>query len=139
MSDDAPEDLVFRHGAMEHEGEAGQDEGQVWRGEDEEAEKGEARLGVASAPDVDEGAGQGGAEEGHGEQGRDEQEDGGGVEEEPGEVGGGGVWPAGGGGGEGGHGFFEEARVALEEEDVEEEVERQGAEVDEGGEEAPVL
>ena len=36
-------------------------------------------------------------------------------------------------------GFFEEAGVALEEEDVEEEVEGEGSEVEEGGEESPVL
>jgi hypothetical protein len=35
--------------------------------------------------------------------------------------------------------LFEEARVSLEEEDVVEEVEAEGAEVEEGGEEAPVL
>lgn len=36
-------------------------------------------------------------------------------------------------------GFFKEARVALQEEDVEEEVEGEGAEIYECGEEAPVL
>jgi hypothetical protein len=36
-------------------------------------------------------------------------------------------------------GLLEHAGVALDEEDVEEEVEGEGAEVDEGGEEAPVL
>ena len=44
----------------------------------------------------------------------------GGVCEEPGEV------------RDGGGGFFEHARVALDEEDVEEEVQGEGAEVDEG-------
>lgn len=36
-------------------------------------------------------------------------------------------------------GFFEETGVALQEEDMKEEVEREGAKVDEGGEETPVL
>ena len=36
-------------------------------------------------------------------------------------------------------GFFEEARVALKEENVEDEVEGEGAEVKECGEKAPVL
>ncbi len=36
-------------------------------------------------------------------------------------------------------GFFEQARVALQEEDVEEEVQGEGAEVDECCQEAPVL
>lgn len=57
----------------------------------------------------------------------DEEESGGGVEEEPAEV------------RDAGSGFFEHAGVALNEEDVEEEVERERAEVDEGREEAPVL
>jgi hypothetical protein len=53
------------------------------------------------------------------EEGRDEEEGGAGVEEEPGEV------------GDAGGGFFEHAGVALDEEDMEEEVEREGPEVDE--------
>lgn len=35
--------------------------------------------------------------------------------------------------------FFEETRVSLEEEDVENEVEREGAKVEEGREETPIL
>ena len=42
-------------------------------------------------------------------------------------------------GGRAAGGFFEEAGVALEEEDVEEEVEGEGAEVEERGQNAPVL
>lgn len=68
------------------------------------------------------------AEEGHGDERGDEEQGGAAVEEEPGEVGGGGAG-----------GFFEEARVAREEEDVEDEVEGEGAEVEEGGYEAPEL
>jgi hypothetical protein len=41
--------------------------------------------------------------------------------------------------GDGGGGFFQHAGVALHEEDVEDEVEGEGSEVDEGGEEAPEL
>ena len=40
---------------------------------------------------------------------------------------------------DGGGGFLEHAGVALDEEDVEEEVQGEGPEVDESGEEAPVL
>lgn len=35
--------------------------------------------------------------------------------------------------------LLEKARVALEEKDMKEKIEREGSEVDEGGEEAPVL
>jgi len=42
-------------------------------------------------------------------------------------------------GGGAARGFFEEAGVAGEEEDVEDEVEGEGAEVEEGGYEAPEL
>ena len=51
---------------------------------------------------------------------RDGEEDGGGVEHEVGEV------------SDAGGGLLEHAGVALDEEDVEEEVEGEGAEVDEG-------
>ena len=36
-------------------------------------------------------------------------------------------------------GFFEQAGIALQEEDVEEEIEGERAEVEEGGYEAPIL
>lgn len=36
-------------------------------------------------------------------------------------------------------GFFKHARIALDEEDVEDELETEGAEIDKGGQEAPVL
>lgn len=68
------------------------------------------------------------AEEWHGDEGGEGDEADAGVEEEPGEVGGGAAG-----------GFFEEARVALHEEDVEDEVEGEGAEVEEGCCEAPEL
>ena len=59
---------------------------------------------------------------------RGDQENGAGIEEQPGEV----RWGSAGR-------FLEQARVALQEEDVEEEVEGEGAEVEEGGQEAPDL
>lgn len=59
-------------------------------------------------------------EEGDGDEGGERDEAHAGVEEEPGEVGGGAAG-----------GFFEEAGVALHEKDVEDEVEGEGAEVEE--------
>lgn len=61
-------------------------------------------------------------EERHGDEWGDEEERRGRVEEQPCEVGGGAPT-----------GFFEEAAVAREEEDVEDEVEGEGAEVEECG------
>lgn len=107
---------------MQNEREGHQDPRQIRGGEDHEAEEAQARVGIAPAPDVDEGAAEGGAEEGHGEQGRHEEQDAAGVQQQPGEVR---RRPA--------RGFFEQARVPLLEEDVEEEVEVEWSEVDEGG------
>jgi len=84
-------------------------------------------VGVPPAPDIDKGAGQGGAEKGLVEEGGEAQQGGGGVGDHPGKV----------GGADGG--LFEHAGVALDEEHVEDEVEGERAEVDEGGDEAPVL
>lgn len=128
MTDDDATDLVFGYRAMQHQTKRHQNPGEIGCGEDEETEEAQSGFGVAARPDVDEAAAEGGAEEGDGEEGGEAEEDDGGVEEEPGEVG----WGAAGG-------FFEKAGVALEEEDVEEEVDREGAEVDEGCQEAPVL
>lgn len=128
MTDDDATDLVFRYRAMQHQTKRHQNPGEIGRSEDEETEEAQSGFGVAARPDVDEAAAEGGAEEGDGEEGGEAEEDDGGVEEEPREVG----WGAAGG-------FFEEAGVALEEEDVEEEVDGERAEVDEGCQEAPVL
>lgn len=68
------------------------------------------------------------AEEGHGDEGGEGDEADAGIEEEPGKVGGGAAG-----------GFFEEPGVALHEEDVEDEVEGERAEVEEGCCEAPEL
>jgi hypothetical protein len=68
------------------------------------------------------------AEEGHRDEGREQQQRGHGVDQQPREV-----------GGRTARGLLEQARVALEEVDVEEEVDGEGAEVEEGCEEAPVL
>lgn len=68
------------------------------------------------------------AEEDHGDEGGEREEEDAGVEKEPGEVGRGAAG-----------GFFEKPGVALHEEYVEDEVEGEGAEVEEGGCEAPEL
>lgn len=97
---------------MQHERESHQHPGQIRRREHQQAQETQSCVGIASTPDVDQRAAEGGAEEGHGEEGRHQEQHGAGVEEQPGEVRGGAA-----------RGFFEEARVALLEEDVEEEVE----------------
>ena len=99
------------------------------RCEDEDAQKAEAGIGVAAGPDVDEGAGEGGAQKGQRRgEGAEGEEGGRGIEKEPRK-----------GGGRRSGALLEEARVSLEEEDVEEQVERGWSEVDEGGQEPPVL
>ena len=107
---------------MQHQTKRHQHPRQIRRREDEQPQEAQPRLWVPSRPDVDQSAAQCASQEGHGQERGGEQEDGGGEEEEPGEV----RWGAAGG-------FLEEAGVALEEEDVEEEIEGEGAEVEEGG------
>lgn len=73
--------LILGHDAMQNQRKSHQDPGQIRGGEDQEAQETQPRVGVAPAPDVDEGAAEGGAEEGDGEQGGEEEEDTAGVEE----------------------------------------------------------
>ncbi|KFY41118.1 hypothetical protein V494_03223 [Pseudogymnoascus sp. VKM F-4513 (FW-928)] len=120
--------LILRYGAMQHKAKPHQHPRQIRGGEDQQPQERELGIRVAARPDVDEDAGEGVAEEDHGDEGGEGDEKDAGVEEEPGEVGGGAAG-----------GFFEEAGVALHEEDVEDEVEGEGAEVEEGACEAPEL
>lgn len=118
MADDDTADLVLGHDAVHNEAKGHQHPGKIGRGEHQQAEEAQAGLGVAATPDVDEAGGEGGAEEGQGEEGRQAEERCHGVEQQPGEVSRG---PAGG--------FLEEARVSLQKEDMEEEIEIQRTEV----------
>jgi len=126
-NDDAHK-LVPRHGPVQHEADAHQHPRQVRRAKDEQPQKAHEGVRVAARPNVDEGRRQRVAEEGHRDEGREEQERRHGVHEQPREV-----------GRRAARRLLEQAGVALEEVDVEEEVDGDGAEVEEGGEEAPVL
>lgn len=121
-------DLVLGNAPVQDQADAHQHPWQVRRRKDHQVKKAEPCVGVASRPNVDECRGERLAEERHGdERGEDEQE-GHGVEQQPRKNG---RRPA--------RRLFEEARVALEEIDVEDEVEGDGAEVEERGQEPPVL
>lgn len=120
--------LILGHRPMHDERKGQEHPGQVGRLEDQQAKETEHGVRVLPAPDVDEGAGQSRAEKGHGEHGRDAEEQRRSECEEPCEV----CRRAAGR-------FLEQARVSLEEEDVVEEVEAEWAEVEEGGEQSPVL
>jgi len=113
---------------MQYQRECHKDPRQIWRREDQQTQEAEPCLRVPSAPNVHEGAGQCASEEGDAEEGRERQQEGGGIENEPGELRRGAT-----------RRFLEKARVTLEEEDMEEEVEGQRAEVEEGCYESPVL
>lgn len=128
MADNDAAHLILGHRPMHNEGKGQEHPGQVWRLEDQQPEETEHGVRVLPAPDVDERAGQGRTEEGHGEHGRDAEEQRRSECEEPCEV----CRRATGR-------FLEQARVSLEEEDVVEEVEAEWAEVEEGGEQSPVL
>jgi len=127
MPDRDPTQLILRPMPVQHDIERDQHPRQPRRLERQQAEEAEPDVRVPAAPDVHERRAQRRAEEGLVEQRSDEQERGGGVREQPGEV------------GDARGALLQHARVPLDEEDVEEEVEAEGAEVDEGAEEAPVL
>ena len=112
--------LILRPMPMQHNVKRDQHPRQPGRLKRQQAQKTQPHIRVPSAPDVNERRAEGGAEEGLVEERGDEEQGGGGVGEEPAEV----RYARGG--------FLEHAGVALDEEDVEEEVEGEGAEVDEG-------
>lgn len=70
VTDNDTTHLVFGHSAVHDDAEAQQDPGQVRRLEDKQAQEAEQGVGVLAAPDVDEGAREGGAQKGHAEHGR---------------------------------------------------------------------
>ena len=105
-ADDVGHDGVYA--AVEHPAYGGEGPGEVGCGDDEYAEQAEAYVSVASAPYVDEDKGEWAGEEGHADCGRDEEQRGAGGEEEPDVLCGAGVG-----------GLLEHARVASEEEEVE--------------------
>ena len=90
VADDDAEDLVLGYRAVHEQAESHQHPRQVGRFEDEQEEEGEPRFRVAARPDVHEGRGERGAEEGDRDEERaDREERESGVEQQPGEVRGG--------------------------------------------------
>ena len=119
MPNSNPTKLILWPMPMQHHIERNQHPRQPGRLERQQSKKTQPHIRVPSAPDVHESTTQRRTEEGLIEERCDEEQGGGGVGEEPREV------------CDGGGGLLEHAGVALDEEDVEEEVEGQGAEVDE--------
>lgn len=119
MSHHDPQEIVFRQIVIQQKTEPEEDPRQVRGGENEEAQKAKPDAGVPAGPDVDETERQRGAQEGHGGEGREQDQRGGAVEQQPGELGGLSAERR----------FLQVARVARHEEEVEHEVERQRAEV----------
>jgi hypothetical protein len=83
MADNNAAHLVLGYRPVHDERKGQQHPGQVRRLEDQKSKETKHCVGVLSAPDVDERAGQSGAEEGHGEDGRNTEEEGGSESEEP--------------------------------------------------------
>jgi len=127
VSHDNPTKLVFRPLSVQHHIERNQHPRQPRRLERQQPKEAEPDVRIPSTPDVHQCRAECRAEKCLVEQRRDEKERGRGVGEKPGEV------------GDARGALFQHARVALDEEDVKEEVEAQGAEVYEGTDQAPVL
>ena len=120
--------LILRHRTVHYKREAQQNPGKIWSLEDKQSQEAEQCVWVLPTPYVDEGATKSRPEESHGEHGSYAEKERGSECEQPREV----------GGGASGR-FFEKARVALEEEDVIEEVETERSEVEESCDQSPVL
>lgn len=123
MANNHAHELVLGNGAVQHKTNAHENPRQVRRAKHQQPQKTHKGIRVAARPDVDQGGRQRVAEEGHGDEGRQEEQAGHGVDQQPREIG---RRPA--------RGLLEEARIALQEVDVEEQVDGEGAEVEEGGE-----
>ena len=68
MSNNHSTNLILGHAAVQDQTKRHQNPGQIWRGEDQQAEEAQASLWVAAGPDVDQAAAEGGAEERNGKQ-----------------------------------------------------------------------
>ncbi len=73
MPNNNPHKLVPRHRPMHDKADAHQHPRQVGRAEDEQAEKAHERVRIATRPDVDERRRQRVAEEGHRDEGREQE------------------------------------------------------------------
>lgn len=128
MPDHNATDLILGHNLVHDQAEGHEHPWKVGSREDQQAQEAEASLGVAAGPDVDQAGRECSAEEREGEKGRDDQQGRHGVEDQPGEL-----------RRRSARGLLEETRVSLQEEDMEQEVEIQRAEIKERGQQAPVL
>lgn len=86
MTDDDAAYFVLGHTAVQHQTKGHQDPWEIRGREYQEAQEAEPRFRVAARPDIDKATAQGGAEERDGEEGGKAEENGDGVEEEPGEL-----------------------------------------------------
>ena len=127
VSDDNATQLVFRPVLVEDDVEGDQHPRQPRSLERQDAQEAQARVRVAPAPDVHQGRTDDAAQKGLAEQRRDGQRARRRVRHQPAKV------------CHARRALLQHARVSLDEEDVKEEVEGERAEVDECGEESPVL
>lgn len=128
MPNHNPTHLVLRQLVRHCEREENQDPGQERRVEDDQTQEAQPGVGVPSAPDVHQRARQRLPEEGYGEERRQAQQHAGRVRQEPGVL-----------RRRAAKRLLEQPGIALHEEDVQDDVEVEGAEVEEGREESPVL
>lgn len=112
MSDNNPTNLILRHRTMQHQTKRHKHPRQIRRCKHQQPQKAQAGIRIAPRPDIHQCTAQRPTQKRHRYQRTGYQEYSGGIEQQPAEFG----WRAAGG-------LFEEAGVALEEKDVEEEIE----------------
>ena len=91
MSNNNPTDLILWHTPVHKQTKSHKHPRQIRRRKHNQPQKTQPRLRIASGPEVYEGRGQRVPEEREGHEGREEEERGRGVQEQPGKVGGGGA------------------------------------------------
>jgi hypothetical protein len=113
--------IILRQGIIQHQAEAQQDPRQIRGRKHKQPQKAQINARIPPGPDVDEGEAQRRAQERHARERTHQQQRGGRVEDKPCEIGG--LCER----------FFQVPAIARHEEEVEHEVDRQRAEVEEGG------
>jgi len=108
MAHDHTAELILRNDPVDHETESHEDPWEVWRREDQQTQKAESGVGIATSPDIHETRRQRGTKEWKREEWRQYEQGGHGVDQQPREVG---RRTTGG--------LLEESRVPLKEEDME--------------------
>lgn len=120
--------LIFRNSAMQHQTKRHQHPRQIRRREHQQAQKAQPRIRIPPRPDIHQTATERRPQKRHPQHGRNQQQNPRGIHQQPGKMRRG---PA--------RRFLQQPRIALEEEDVEEEINGQRTKVQKRSQDPPIL